>query len=649
MIEKVIALAENLKPIALIGAGGIGKTSVALTVLHHNRIEERFGENRRFIRCDQFPASRTHFLARLSKVIGAGVENPEDLTPLRPFLSSREIFIILDNAESVLDPKGTSAEEIYSVVDELSQFKKVCLCITSRLMMVPPHCKRPEVATLSMGAAGDVFYSIYNDRGRSQVINSLLERLDFHALSITLLATTASYNGWDYDRLAKEWDTQRVQVLQTDYNKSLAATIELSLTSPTFSSLGPGARDLLGVVAFFPQGISEKNLNWLFPTISNRNNIFDKFCVLSLTYRSNGFVTMLAPIRDYICPQDSQSSPLLCVTRDRYFTRLSVEVNPGKPGFEETRWIALEDVNVEHLLDVFTSTDNNAGGIWDVCDRFMEHLYWHKPRKTILGSKIEALADDHRSKPKSLSKLSRVLGDIGNYTEQKRLLSLALELYRRSGDDRQVAQTLRFLSDANRLLELFEEGTLQAKEALGIYKQIDDVRGQMRCLDDLAWLFFCDEKLDAAEEAASRVINLTIGNDDEFLACKLHRVLGKIYQSKGEKIKAIQNFETALGIVPSSNLHDLLFWIHQDLAELFCHEAEYDDANAHLEQAKPHAVDDPYNLGCAAYLQSRVWYQQQRLEEARSEASHAFEIFEKLGAVKEVETCRDFLQIIEEV
>ena len=225
-----------------------------------------------------------------------------------------------------------------------------------------------------MDATCDIFYSIYSDSERSSIIDNLLQRLDFHALSITLLATTASHNGWDYDRLASEWDIQRAQVLQTDYNESLAATLELSLASPTFHSLGPDARDLLGVVAFFPQGVDEKNLDWLFPTIPNRKNMFDKFCVLSLTYQSNDFMTMLAPIRDYLSPKDPQSSPSLCATRDRYFSRLSIRVYPGATGFGQAG-ILSEDANVEHLLDVFTSVDPDRDDIWNVCCGLIQHLH----------------------------------------------------------------------------------------------------------------------------------------------------------------------------------------------------------------------------------------------------------------------------------
>jgi hypothetical protein len=553
LVEKVVGFAENLKSVALIGAGGIGKTSVALTVLHHNRIVELFGRNRRFIRCDEFPASRTHFLAQLSKVIGAGVENPENLTPLRPFLSSQEMLIIIDNAESILDPKGTNAEDIYSVVDELCQFKTICLCITSRITTVPPRCRRPEIPTLSMEAACDIFYDIYSDHGRSSIINDLLERLDFHALSITLLATTASHNAWDYDRLAEEWGTQRAQVLRTDYNQSLAATIELSLASPTFRSLGPTARDLLGVVAFFPQGVNQKSLDWLFPSIPNGKNTFDKFCVLSLTHRSNDFVTMLAPIRDYLGPRDPKSSPLLCATGGHYFSRLSVNVEPGMPGFEEARWIVSEDVNVEHLLDVFISISPGWGDNWDACHRFMEHLYWHKPRQTMLRAKIEGLPDDHLYKPKCLSELSRLLGRIGNYPEQKRLLTHTLELERQSGGDNvQVANLLQLLAGVNRSLSLYEEGIRQAKESLEMFTRIGSTLGQMQCSNDLAWLLFDDKQLNAAQDVASHAIDLVPEKHQEVLLCRLHRVLGNIYRSKGDKKKAIHHFETALGIASPS-------------------------------------------------------------------------------------------------
>ena len=648
LIEKVIGLAENMTPIALIGPGGIGKTSVALTVLHHDRIKQRFGNNRRFIRCDQFSPSLAHFLARLSKVVGAGIENPEDLTPLRPFLSSAEMILILDNAESILDPRGTAAREIYSVVEELSQFETICLCVTSRISTVPRHCKHPIIPTLSMESACDIFYGIYEDGDRSDIINNLLRQLDFHALSITLLATIASHNMWSHDRLAREWDTHRTQVLQTDYNESLAATIELSLASPTFRELGPKSRDLLGVVAFFPQGINENNLGWLFPTISDRTNIFDKFCNLSLTHRHNGFITMLAPLRDYLGPKDPISSPLLHETKQCYFSRLSVKPNPNKPGFGETRWIASEDVNVEHLLDVFTTADANSDYIWSLCGNFMAHLRRHKPRLVVLGPKIERLSGDHPLKPQCLLQLSHLIYSIGNYEESKRLYVYALKLWRERGDDLRVARTLRHLSDANRMLGLPGEGVEQAKEALEIFARHNDTSRQGKSLCYLAWLWCDVEQFDTAEEAGFRAIDLLSNVGNQYRVCSCHRVLGDIYQSKGETETAISHFETALGIASPFNWIDHLFWTHYSLAFLFSEQGRFDDAHTHIECAKSNAINYPYRLGRAMEQQAKIWYDEGRFEDAKSEALRAVDVYGKIGAAKDVEDCRAILRDIEE-
>ena len=648
LIQEIVDHAEKLEPIALIGAGGIGKTSIALTVLHDDRIQHRFGDNRRFIRCDKFPASRANFLAQLSKAIGSGIKNPEDLTPLLPLLSSRTMILFLDNAESILDPQGTDAREIYAVVEELSQFSNICLGITSRISTVPPQCKRLEIRTLSMEAACDIFYSIYGGGKRSRIIDDLLQRLEFHALSIKLLATAASHNMWDHDRLAQEWGALRAQVLRTNFNESLAATIELSLTSPTFHNLGSDARELLGIVAFLPQGIDENNLEWLFPTISNRRDLFDKFCILSLTSRSGSFITMLAPIRDYLRPQYPQSSPLLCATRDHYFARLSVDVHPEKPGFGEARWITLEDVNVEHMLDVFTSIGTNSDDVWDVCFHFVEHLSWHKPRQTVLGPKVEGLPDDHHSKPKCLFELARLFYWVGNREEEKRLLTHTLQLGRRRRDDYRVAETLRFLCDANRVLGHYGEGIQQGREAIGIHERLCDRIGQANCWNYLAFALSDDKQLDAAEDAAFRAISLVPEKGQESLVCESHQALGEIYRSKGETEKAIHHLETGLEIAFAFNRHDLLSDIHNDLASLFLDQRRFNDANTHAEQFKSCSADNLYNLGCAMEMQAEIWFRQHRLEEAKSEALRALEILENVGATGEVDTCRYILRGIEE-
>ena len=558
------------------------------------------------------------------------------------------MVLFLDNAESILDPRGTNGQEIYAIVEELTEFDNICLCLTSRISTIPPSCEALDIPTLSMEAAHDTFYRVYKNGGQSDLISNILEQLDFHPLSITLLATVAQHNRWDASRLSGEWARRRTDVLRTQHNNSLTATIELSLTSPMFQALGPDARGLLEVVAFFPQGVDENGMDWLFPTPSDRMNIFDGFCTLSLTYRTNGFVTMLAPLRDHLCPRDPASSPLLHITKDCYFSRLSVDADSGNLGFEEARWIRTEDVNIEHLLDVFTSIDTNSVGVWDACAYFLSHLRWHKPRLVVLGPKIEGLPDNHPSKPKCLSRLSQLFESVGNYAEYKRLLVHALRLWRERGDANWVAATLTFISDANRLLGNREEGILQVKEALEILEQLGSVLQQADSWHRLALLLFDDKQFDAAEVAASRAISLLPDEGQPSRVCDCHRLLGNIYRSKGETEKAIEHFETALGIATPFNWRDHLFWNNHSLAELFYGENRFEDAQTYVERAKSYPIDSSYQMGRAVELQGTFWCGEGRFREAKSEVLRAIDIYEGVGATSDAGRCKVFLQNIEE-
>jgi tetratricopeptide (TPR) repeat protein len=158
-----------------------------------------------------------------------------------------------------------------------------------------------------------------------------------------------------------------------------------------------------------------------------------------------------------------------------------------------------------------------------------------------------------------------------------------------------------------------------------------------------------DKQLDAAEEAAFHAINILPEKGEKlYRVCESHRTLGNIYQSKGETEKAINHYELSIRIASSFSWHDELFWTHYKLAGLFRDQGRFNDANNHLELAKSHAVGSTHNLGCAMEGQALVWYKQHRLEEAKSEALRAADIFNKLGAAKGMKACRKLLQWIEE-
>ena len=569
---------------------------------------------------------------------------------MRRHLSSKEMIIVLDNAESILGLAETNAQKIYTVMDELSQFSNIWLIFTSRVSnSLPPHCEIVEVPTLSMEAGQATFYLIYNRLDeRPDEINEILKELDFHPLSITLLATTAQQNRWNTKRLTTQWEKQRTGVLRARNMGSLAATIELSLASPMFQELGPDAREILGVVAFFPQGVNEDNADGEFPTISDGPSMFDAFCNLSLTYRGHGSITMLAPFRDYLRPKDPMASSLLLMAKEYYFRRLSVALSPGKPGFDESRWITSEDVNVEHLIDAFTSTDVDSKDIWDACYRFMDHLHWHKPRPIILGSKIEALPNSHPSKPHCLVFLARLFYVLGNWAERKRVLVQSFELWRERGKFFWVADTLVNLADANMMLDLREEGIQQARRALNFFDQADRTERLPRCLLILASLLHKDQQLDEAEQAATRAMDLS-ENRDQLELCQSHRILGAIHRTKGNTEKALHHFEESLRIASVLGWGGELPKSHLSLAELYLEKGKFDNAHGHIKRAKSLAGNDVLLLGSVFFISALVSVAQNRPEEAKPEALRALGIWKKLGATGHVEEAGRLLKHIEEV
>ena len=133
-----------------------------------------------------------------------------------------------------------------------------------------------------------------------------------------------------------------------------------------------------------------------------------------------------------------------------------------------------------------------------------------------------------------------------------------------------------------------------------------------------------------------------------FSLSQFHQSLGRIYEAKKEKERAIYHFEKAIGIASAFEWPSELFSIHYGLAALFLDEDGFDNAHSHVDQAKLHAAGSPHDLGWAMERKAQIWHRQRRLEHAASEASGALEIYEKLGASNDIVDCKDLLQEIEQ-
>lgn len=141
-------------------------------------------------------------------------------------------------------------------------------------------------------------------------------------------------------------------------------------------------------------------------------------------------------------------------------------------------------MNVEYLIDVFTTINSKPGGVCDACTDFMKYL----SISTNYGSSCQdgRLKYSQISIPPSQNACSRRL----EIAEPGRLLTHASKLSRERADDHKLARTLRQLSDMHSRVRLFKGDVPRAGGASEIYEWLSDTVQQAACsLIELAWLF----------------------------------------------------------------------------------------------------------------------------------------------------------------
>ena len=296
MLKALLGLAERSASVTLFGAGGMGKTAVVLMLLRHSQIAEMFGKHRYFVHCDVVENSLDGFLEHLSDIMGS----PRSTDVAQPWshLEDSHCILVLDRVDHILDPRAPGAAEIATAIQEFGRCSKACLLATSRMDIKIPDFLPMEVQTLPEEAARNTFHS-HCRLGRSAAVDRLLLELDFHPLSVTLLANAVSENNWDEPMLLEAWSDGKTSILKASGHQSLEEMIESILRSPTIQELGTIAQETLEAIATFPGDVKEIHLLSNFPWVDRIGDAINALCKVSLMYRQDGFVKMFSPFRLY--------------------------------------------------------------------------------------------------------------------------------------------------------------------------------------------------------------------------------------------------------------------------------------------------------------------------------------------------------------
>ncbi|KAJ7142572.1 hypothetical protein C8R44DRAFT_924163 [Mycena epipterygia] len=289
--DIVTRLTQQSACIAILGAGGMGKTSLAKAALHHADVTTKYG-TRLFIAADSATTS-----IELASLIGShlGLKPAKDLTkPVIQHLSTGpSCLLVLDNLETPWEPLASrgGVEEFLSLLTDI-----------------------PQLALIT-------FIEIADDCHDSKDIDKLLQLTDNMPLAVDLIAHLVDYEG--SSSVLAHWETEKTALLSVGHDKgaSLDASIALSLASPRMASHA-GAKDLLSLLSILPDGLLDVELGHCNLPIKDILACRAILLQISLAYRDNkNRLKSLVPIREHI-KNFYLPSPLLFHPLCQYFCSL---------------------------------------------------------------------------------------------------------------------------------------------------------------------------------------------------------------------------------------------------------------------------------------------------------------------------------------
>ncbi|KAJ6523457.1 hypothetical protein DFH09DRAFT_1420862 [Mycena vulgaris] len=248
--------------ITILGAGGMGKTTLARAVLHHPTVTGKYGNHCFFVACDS-TSTQDELVILIGAYLGLKPQKHLAKVILHHLTTTPACLLILDNLETLWEPTEI-CRDIEQFLALLTDIKHLALLITVRGTERPASVRwtrpfLPALKPLAQDAARQTFVDIADDYHDSDDIDKVLLLTNNMPLTIDLMAHLVESEGCP--NVLARWEEAKTSVISDGYDKqsNLDLSISMSLSSPRITSV-PQCQELLSLLSMLPDGLSDIEL-----------------------------------------------------------------------------------------------------------------------------------------------------------------------------------------------------------------------------------------------------------------------------------------------------------------------------------------------------------------------------------------------------
>ncbi|KAK0499402.1 hypothetical protein EDD18DRAFT_1281590 [Armillaria luteobubalina] len=499
LVQKGVAnlLAKSPDPIIIMGFGGMGKTSLALKILHDKDVQAKYEAYRYFISCDivcSVDFTVESLLHAVMKLMNLDLTH-DAVKQLHTV--SKPTILVFDNFETLWDQSGDQYS-IQMLLAQLNSVIQITLMITMRgsvapfedvnWLILPHNGLSPVDESISL----DIFSAISRHTVSEEAVKELVKELKGWPLAITLMAYQAKILSPKI--LLESWYQEKTSLLhrpgaQPHRLSSVDISIKITLQSLLLLSK-PDTLKILSVMCHLPNGIPTWSslIDKMLPKVPEQTLIILQLLQSGIIYQDNKEgLKLLSPIQEYLkvhfLNPDTDIKSQICLfyideinKNSLNYLRLEGKTQFGFIHSKNIEWVACRlldnDISKKHLKTIY-----------NFC--YLQYLIRDSDgllRRLICVTKQKKMENLYAAAIHLLSR--RYLG-INKYKLAKEEAEKAKQIFESIGDNLGATECLHSLGNILQMTNQYTEATAKLEKAMQMFKDIGDSLGAAQCLHSL--------------------------------------------------------------------------------------------------------------------------------------------------------------------